>query len=90
MPARFSVKGMSAFYEAAKQGSTGRPDLHGQMPGLQEARLWAEKDVNMMKTVIYWVGMAFLQAPRAAIGWGTAVARYSPERPALEFRSLEF
>lgn len=48
----------------------GRPGLHGQMLGLKEDRLWAQNDVKKMKTVIYWFGMAFLQAPRAAIGTG--------------------
>lgn len=30
----------------------GRPGLRGQTLGLKEARLWAENDVNKMKTVI--------------------------------------
>lgn len=61
---------MSVSYWAAKQGSMGQLGLQGWMPGLKQARVWAENDLNETKNMISWVGTVFLQVLRVVISTG--------------------
>lgn len=57
----------------------GQLGLQGWMPGLKQARLWAENDLNKMKNMIYWVGTAFLQVLRVVISTGKQGGKMQPK-----------